>query len=132
MDRSNFQQSRKKRRESKRKSGDKKKPKAGSRSDESLHPSYTNLHPPYSAVCRQRYHADNVQYEQQFNYELKMLELMQNSAYDSMRFHRHFAITTLWPPLHTRKEIEYVLDKFFRHSERQTRRLHEIMKGPVH
>ena len=44
----------------------------------------------------------------------------------------HFAITTLWPPLHTRKEIEFVLDKFFRHPERQTRRLHEIMKGPVH
>ncbi|XP_001688792.2 uncharacterized protein LOC5667250 [Anopheles gambiae] len=130
MDRTSSQQ-RKKRRESKRKSGDKKKPKPN-RSEESLHPSYTNLQPPYSAICRQRYHANNVLYEQQFNYELKMLELMQNSAYDSMRFHRHFAITTLWPPLHTRKEIEFVLDTFFRHPERQTRRLHEIMKGPVH
>ncbi|XP_040151668.1 uncharacterized protein LOC120893698 [Anopheles arabiensis] len=131
MDRSSSQQ-RKKRRESKRKSGDKKKPNPPNRSEESLHPSYTNLQPPYSAICRQRYHANNVLYEQQFNHELKMLELMQNSAYDSMRFHRHFAITTLWPPLHTRKEIEFVLDKFFRHPERQTRRLHEIMKGPVH
>ncbi|XP_053665889.1 uncharacterized protein LOC128715033 [Anopheles marshallii] len=131
MDRSNFQQQRKKRREAKRKSGEKRKPKSN-RSEESLHPSYTNLQPPYSASCRQRYHANNMLYEKQFNHELRMLELMQNSAYDSMRFHRHFAITTLWPPLHTRKEIEYVLDKFFRHSERQTRRLHEIMKGPVH
>ncbi|XP_035786311.1 uncharacterized protein LOC118463665 [Anopheles albimanus] len=130
MDRSS-QQQRKKRRESKRKPGQKPK-KPGSRSDESLHPSYTNLQPPYATVCRQRYHASLVEYEKQFNRELKSLELMQNSAYDSMRFHRHFAITTLWPPLHTRKEIEFVLDKFFRHSERQTRRLHDIMKAPVY
>lgn len=45
-------------------------------------------------VCRQRYHQDKVRYDKQFQYELKMLELMQNSAYDSMRFHR----SVLSPP----------------------------------
>lgn len=113
-------------------------------------------------VCRQRYHQDKLRYDKQFEYELKMLELMQNSAYDSMRFHRwvqayahanitwtahwlictllwvleyifrHFAITTLWPPLHTRKEIEYVISKFFRLPDKQTRRLHDMMIAPVY
>uniref|UniRef100_A0A182IQ26 Uncharacterized protein n=1 Tax=Anopheles atroparvus TaxID=41427 RepID=A0A182IQ26_ANOAO len=124
-------QQRKKRREPKRKSERNNHPRSN-QSEESLNLNNSNLQPPYSTVCRQRYHANKCMYEKQFNHELKMLELMQNSAYDSMRFHRHFAITTLWPPLHTRKEIEWVLDTFFRHPERQTRRLHEIMKAPVH
>lgn len=47
-----------------------------------------------------------------------------------MRFHRHFAITTLWPPLHTRKEINYVLGTMFRLSEAQQRRLNELMAAP--
>ncbi|XP_053688953.1 uncharacterized protein LOC128738114 [Sabethes cyaneus] len=99
---------------------------------DSEYPSYSKFQVSYPVVCRQRYHKDKLRYDKQFEYELKMLELMQNSAYDSMRFHRHMAITTLWPPLHTRKEIEYVLDKFFRLPDRQTRRLHEIMSSPVY
>ena len=41
------------------------------------------------------------------------------------------AISTLWPPLHTRKEIEYVLDKFFKLPDKQNIRLNAIMKGPI-
>ncbi|XP_055533972.1 uncharacterized protein LOC129723659 [Wyeomyia smithii] len=99
---------------------------------DSEYPSYSKFQVSYSVVCRQRYHKNKLRYDKQFEHELKMLELMQNSAYDSMRFHRHMAITTLWPPLHTRKEIEYVLDKFFRLPDKQTRRLHEIMNSPVY
>ncbi|XP_055612413.1 uncharacterized protein LOC129758806 [Uranotaenia lowii] len=98
----------------------------------STYPSYSRFQLTYPVVCRQRYHRDKLRYNKQFQYELKMLELMQNSAYDSMRFHRHVAITTLWPPLHTKKEIDFVLDKFFRLPDKQQRRLHEIMNAPVH
>ncbi|XP_062550389.1 uncharacterized protein LOC134215159 [Armigeres subalbatus] len=101
-------------------------------SNDSVYPDYSKFRVTYPVVCRQRYHKDKLRYDKQFEYELKMLELMQNSAYDSMRFHRHFAITTLWPPLHTRKEIEYVLDKFFRLPNKQTSRLHDIMNAPVY
>ncbi|KAL9700337.1 hypothetical protein quinque_003778 [Culex quinquefasciatus] len=101
-------------------------------SNDSVYPDYFKFQVTYPVVCRQRYHQDKVRYDKQFHYELKMLELMQNSAYDSMRFHRHVAITTLWPPLHTKKEIEYVLDKFFRLPDKQTRRLRDIMNAPVY
>ncbi|XP_058832389.1 uncharacterized protein LOC131690541 [Topomyia yanbarensis] len=100
--------------------------------DTVMHPSYSNFQVPYPVICRQRYHWDKLRYDKQFEYELKMLELMQNSAYDSMRFHRHVAITTLWPPLHTRKEIEFVLNNFFRLPDKQTRRLKKIMNSSVY
>ncbi|XP_058466809.1 uncharacterized protein LOC131439600 [Malaya genurostris] len=100
--------------------------------DTVIHPSYSKFQVTYPVVCRQRYHRDKVRYDKMFKHELKMLELMQNSAYDSMRFHRHMAITTLWPPLHTRKEIEYVLNNFFRLPDKQTRRLRDIINSPVY
>lgn len=80
-------------------------------------------------MCRQRYQQSKRKYEKQFLYELKLLEAMQPSAYDAMRFHRYFAITTLWPPLHTRKEIEFVLNKMFKLTPRQDKRLQELLQN---
>lgn len=45
---------------------------------------------------------------------------------------RHFVITTLWPPLHTRKEIDYTLNKMFKLTKKQDKRLKEILSGPVY
>lgn len=45
-------------------------------------------------------------------------------------FGRHFAITTLWPPLHTRKEIDYVLNNFFQLTKKQERRLATLLAEP--
>lgn len=39
-----------------------------------------------------------------------------------------FAITTLWPPLHTRKEIQYTINVLYKSSQRQMRRVEEILK----
>lgn len=78
-------------------------------------------------VCRDRYQQAKRKYDKQFLYELRMQEAMQNCAYDAMRFHRHFAITTLWPPLHTRKEINYCLSKMFQLNPKQDKRLKELM-----
>lgn len=81
-------------------------------------------------MCRERSKQVRAKYDRQFLHELQRQEAMQSSAYDAMRFHRHFAITTLWPPLHTRKEIDYVLSKFFKLSAKQERRLNELMTLP--
>lgn len=52
---------------------------------------------------------------------------MQSNAYEQIRFHRLFAITTLWPPLHTRKEIEYTINVLYKPNTRVSRRVEEIM-----
>ena len=38
-----------------------------------------------------------------------------------------FAITTLWPPLHTKKEIDFTINKMYKQSDEHIRRLNEIM-----
>jgi hypothetical protein len=78
-------------------------------------------------VCRRRYHDSVVRYNEQFKLELESLERMQPTAYDQIRFHRLFAITTLWPPLHTRKEIENTINVLYKPSEKVSRRVEEIM-----
>ncbi|XP_037048141.1 uncharacterized protein LOC119082661 [Bradysia coprophila] len=95
--------------------------------DLSVHPSYTNLKIPYDVLCKLAYQAASRKYSKQFLYELKMQEAMQPSAYDAMRFNRYFAITTLWPPLHTRKEIDYTLNRMFTLTPKQQKRLNELM-----
>lgn len=81
-------------------------------------------------ICRERSKQARRRYDRQFLRELEGIEATQASAYDAMRFHRHFAITTLWPPLHTRKEIDYVLGTMFRLTDRQQRRLNELLSAP--
>lgn len=105
-------------------------------------------------ICHQRYQNTIKEYDKQFAYELEMQESMQFNAYNAMRFHRyfqlnilfetilkmfcelcvfrHFVITTLWPPLHTRKEIDYTLNKMFKLTKKQDKRLKEILSGPVY
>ncbi|KAJ6630526.1 hypothetical protein Bhyg_15904 [Pseudolycoriella hygida] len=95
--------------------------------DLSIHPSYTNLKVPYDVICKRTYQAARRKYDKQFLYELKMQEAMQPSAYDAMRFNRYFAITTLWPPLHTAKEINYTLNKMFTLTPKEQSRLNELM-----
>ncbi|CAO1437352.1 unnamed protein product [Diamesa serratosioi] len=83
---------------------------------------------PYEQICQQRYHNSVKMHNEQFMNELKCLEAMQPTAYDQTRFHRMFAITTLWPPLHTRKEIEYTINVLYKSSQRHMRRVEEILK----
>ncbi|XP_063696999.1 uncharacterized protein LOC134828001 [Culicoides brevitarsis] len=94
--------------------------------DLTRYPFYEKYQMPYFMVCRQRYQDSKKKYDEQFLYELKMQEAMQPSAYDAMRFHRHFIITTLWPPLHTRKEIDMTL-KMYDLDPKQKKRLRELM-----
>jgi hypothetical protein len=52
---------------------------------------------------------------------------MQPTAYEQLRFHRLFAITTLWPPLHTRKEIEHTLNDLYKLNPRVSKKIEKIM-----
>uniref|UniRef100_A0A1A9VZL4 Uncharacterized protein n=1 Tax=Glossina brevipalpis TaxID=37001 RepID=A0A1A9VZL4_9MUSC len=92
----------------------------------------TDTEETYSTICQKRYKEAFHRYNQQFRKEFKHLEAMQPSAMDAMRIHRTFAITTLWPPLHSKREINLTLaqlDKVLSVNER--RRLQEILKyGP--
>lgn len=81
-------------------------------------------------VCQERSQATRRMYDRQFMHELERQEAMQSCAYDAMRFHRHFVITTLWPPLHTKKEIESVLGCMFRNSDKTQRRLNFLIETP--
>lgn len=78
-------------------------------------------------VCKQRYHESVVRFDKQFKSELEALERMQPTAYEQIRFHRLFAITTLWPPLHTRKEIENTINILYKQNPRVARRVDDIM-----
>lgn len=103
-------------------------------------------------VCRERTKASKQMYDKQFKSEIKNLEAMQASAYDQMRFHRlsiyflcflcwncfdifpcyrFFAITTLWPPLHSRKEVDYTIRTFYQPSQKHLQRLNYILENTI-
>lgn len=78
-------------------------------------------------VCKRRYHDSVVRYNEQFKHELEAIERMQPTAYEQIRFHRLFAITTLWPPLHTRKEVDYTINVLYKLNKKVAQRVDEIM-----
>lgn len=49
----------------------------------------------------------------------------------SFCFHRIFAITTLWPPLHNRKELEMTMKRFYRKPHQHLERLTYIMENSI-
>ncbi|XP_055854208.1 uncharacterized protein LOC129917967 [Episyrphus balteatus] len=95
--------------------------------ERSIHPSYTDFKVPYHMTCRLRYCKKMNEYEKQFQRELNEMLNHQPTAYDAARFNRHLCITTLWRPLHNRKEIDYFQRNFFRMNPRQKKRLEFIM-----
>ncbi|KAI8130232.1 hypothetical protein FF38_06657 [Lucilia cuprina] len=83
----------------------------------------------YQTKCRKRYKQAFHCYNQQFRKEIKQLEAMQPSAIDAMRVHRTFAITTLWLPLHSKREINLTLEQLENVlSVKERRRLQHILK----
>ncbi|XP_013107854.1 uncharacterized protein LOC106087377 [Stomoxys calcitrans] len=83
----------------------------------------------YETKCQKRYQQSFHRYNRQFRQEIKQLEAMQPSAIDAMRVHRTFAITTLWLPLHSLREINLTLDQLEKVlSAKERRRLQHILK----
>ncbi|XP_005182071.1 uncharacterized protein LOC101890313 [Musca domestica] len=83
----------------------------------------------YQTKCLKRYQQSFHRYNRQFREEIKQLEAMQPSAIDAMRLHRTFAITTLWLPLHSLREINLTLEQLEKVlSVKERRRLQHILK----
>ncbi|XP_014087309.1 uncharacterized protein [Bactrocera oleae] len=83
----------------------------------------------YQQVCQWRYMDAFRRYNAQFRKEVQQHELMQPTAIDAMRVHRTFAITTLWPPLHSKREINLTLEQLENVlSVKERWRLEEILK----
>ncbi|TMW54503.1 hypothetical protein DOY81_000495 [Sarcophaga bullata] len=83
----------------------------------------------YQTICRKRYKQAFHRYNQQFRKEIQQLEAMQPTAIDAMRVHRTFAITTLWLPLHSKREINLTLEQLENVlSAKERRRLQHILK----
>ncbi|XP_054083738.1 uncharacterized protein LOC105210881 isoform X1 [Zeugodacus cucurbitae] len=80
-------------------------------------------------VCQRRYMDAFRRYNAQFRKEVQQHELMQPTAIDAMRVHRTFAITTMWPPLHSKREINLTLEQLENVlSVKERWRLEEILK----
>ncbi|XP_016934117.2 uncharacterized protein [Drosophila suzukii] len=83
----------------------------------------------YADICRKRYTAAFRRYNERFRREMAKHEEMQRCAIDAMRVHRTFAITTLWLPLHSKREINSTLETLEQVlTAKERRRLQEILK----
>ncbi|XP_067626143.1 uncharacterized protein [Eurosta solidaginis] len=83
----------------------------------------------YQKVCQRRYKDAFRRYNAQFRKEIKHHEIMQPTAIDAMRVHRTFSITTLWPPLHSKREVNLTLEQLENVlNVKERRRLEEILK----
>ncbi|XP_030384636.1 uncharacterized protein LOC115631926 [Scaptodrosophila lebanonensis] len=83
----------------------------------------------YADICHKRYMAAFRRYNERFRREMEKHEQMQRCAIDAMRVHRTFAITTLWPPLHSKTEINSTLETLEKVlTVKERRRLEQILK----
>ncbi|XP_017856666.1 PREDICTED: uncharacterized protein LOC108609457 [Drosophila arizonae] len=92
-------------------------------------PQPSEKEPTYADICHRRYVAAFRRYNERFRWEMGMHEQMQRCAIDAMRVHRTFSITTLWLPLHSKREINSTLETLEKVlTVKERRRLEEILK----
>ncbi|XP_030238846.1 uncharacterized protein LOC115562153 [Drosophila navojoa] len=92
-------------------------------------PQPSEKEPTYADICHRRYVAAFRRYNERFRWEMAMHEQMQRCAIDAMRVHRTFSITTLWLPLHSKREINSTLETLEKVlTVKERRRLEEILK----
>lgn len=96
-------------------------------SDYSNHPSYTKLKAPYFRICRERYKTFKKTIEHQYHSEIENIVAQQANAFDAVCCVRVLSITSLWPPLHTHRQIDES-HKIFELSPKQKKRLAYIMR----
>ncbi|KAL9895597.1 uncharacterized protein ACN2A1_006308 [Glossina fuscipes fuscipes] len=95
--------------------------------DNSNHPSYRKIKLPYYVQCANRYENSKRAYENQFQREINKLIALQSTGYEAARMNRHLCITSIWPPLHSRHDIDYTHRHFFRLNRKERTRLQWIM-----
>ncbi|XP_037947845.1 uncharacterized protein LOC119682556 [Teleopsis dalmanni] len=98
--------------------------------DLSRNPSYSKVTMPYNLFCLNRIREQKRRYEKQFQSEIKQILEQMPNAFEMARFHSFLAYTSLWPPLHTKHEIEYT-SNMFKLSPKQQSRLNYIMSNEI-
>ncbi|XP_037936165.1 uncharacterized protein LOC119670112 [Teleopsis dalmanni] len=98
--------------------------------DVSLQPSYSKFAVPYNIICLDRVREMKRKFEQQFQYEIRQLLHYTQKAHEVAMLQSHVACTTLWPPLHNRKEIERT-SCMFKLSNKERKRLEYIMCNEI-
>ncbi|XP_004519807.1 uncharacterized protein LOC101451427 [Ceratitis capitata] len=67
-------------------------------------------------------------YEKQFQYEISRLLEAQPTAYEVVSLHRHLSYTTLWPPLHNRRELARSKCLFSNYTWKQKKHLYKLLQ----
>ncbi|XP_070143452.1 uncharacterized protein [Drosophila kikkawai] len=95
--------------------------------DPILEPTFSKHRIPLQIRCLERYHISKKEYAHQFKREIDLLIENQPTAESAWQFVRTMAYTTLWPPLHTRKELKMFEKDFCKLSPAEQRRYDKIM-----
>ncbi|EDV48169.1 uncharacterized protein LOC6553209 [Drosophila erecta] len=90
-------------------------------------PTFSKHRIPLQIRCLERYHNSKREYAKQFKREIQLLIDNQSTAQDAWQFVRTMAYTTLWPPLHTRKELKNFEKDFCKLTPKEQKRYNKIM-----
>ncbi|KAL9896448.1 uncharacterized protein ACN2A1_006827 [Glossina fuscipes fuscipes] len=91
-----------------------------------IEPSYTGRKS-YSLICAVRRLRNIRKFNQQFDHEIHQLIRHQQRAFDAAFLFRTLSYTSLWPPLHTVKEIDYTMEFRVPRSQRHMTRLRRLL-----
>ncbi|XP_020814066.1 uncharacterized protein LOC110188632 [Drosophila serrata] len=94
--------------------------------DFSLHPSYNFV--VYDLNCDIRYRKAMRKYNKQFQREMAHLIASQQNILDQYYLKRILCYRTSWPPLHTKRELNNFVTKFFQLAPREKKRVDYLME----
>ncbi|XP_064548200.1 uncharacterized protein LOC135435193 [Drosophila montana] len=95
--------------------------------DISRHPSYTIKNVAYNLECEMLYMEAREKYNAHIRREMENFVASKRSARDQFFTRRLLSYKTLWPPLHTKAELNIFITKFFQLTPAQKKRLHYLM-----
>ncbi|XP_016991155.1 uncharacterized protein LOC108053089 [Drosophila rhopaloa] len=96
--------------------------------DVSLHPSYAMKQFSYDLNCYVRYLDAKAMYERQFLQEMEHFIANQRHICDQFFLKNILCYKTRWPPLHTKRELNNFVSKFFQMTPKEKRRVEYLMK----
>ncbi|XP_039492345.1 uncharacterized protein LOC120452280 [Drosophila santomea] len=96
--------------------------------DASLHPSYDIKHFQYDLNCYVRYLDAKEKYDRQFLQEMENFIANQRNICDQFFLKKILCYKTRWPPLHTKRELNNFVSKFFQMTPKEKCRIEYLLK----
>ncbi|XP_017052976.1 uncharacterized protein LOC108096110 [Drosophila ficusphila] len=96
--------------------------------DVSLHPSYEIKQFSYDLNCFVRYLEAKVKYDKQFMREMAHIIAYQPNICEQFFLKQILCYKTRWPPLHTKRELNNFVSKFFQMTPKEKKRVEFLMK----